>query len=43
VDRERLARNIADVAAALKPPAPATCAVHTDALLPPLALRQLPR
>ena len=43
VDRERLARNIADVAAALKLPAPATGAVYTDALLPPLALRQLPR
>jgi hypothetical protein len=43
VDRERLARNIADVAAALKFPAPATGAVYTDALLPPLALRRLPR
>lgn len=43
VDRERLARNIADVAAVLKVPAPATGAVYTDALLPPLALRQLPR
>lgn len=43
VDRERLVRNIADVAAALKLPAPATGAVDTDALLPPPALRQLPR
>ena len=43
VDRERLTRNIAGVAAALKLPAPATGAVYTDALLPPLALRQLPR
>ena len=43
VDRERLARNIADVAAALKLPAPATGAVYTDALLPPLTLKQLPR
>ncbi len=43
VDRESLARNMADVAAALEPPAPATGAVDTDTLLPPLALRQLPR
>jgi hypothetical protein len=41
VDHERLARNGADVAAALKLPALATGAVYSEALLRPLALRQL--